>query len=112
MSVVFEITNQQTLAEVMNSTYDVVIIDIYADWCGPCKHLAPKLEDLAKQYSAPNILFCKLNSETGLKKSIKGLPTIEFWVNQNGSKQLYKSVLGAGFPDIKKTLANLAGPFS
>lgn len=110
MSVVFEIKDGQTFTEVMNSSYDVIIIDIYADWCGPCKYLAPKLEELAKQYSSPNILFCKLNTETGIKQDVKGLPTIEFWVKaQNGQKQLYHTVLGADFPDIQKTVANLVG---
>jgi thioredoxin 1 len=112
MSVIFEIKDGNTLNEVMTSSYDIIIIDIYADWCGPCKYLAPKLENLAKQYSSSNILFCKLNSESGLKPSVKGLPTIEFWVSQSKGvpKQLFHTVLGADYPEIEANLMKLAGP--
>lgn len=102
MSIVYEIKDKNDLSEVMSSNYNIIIIDIYADWCQPCKYLAPKMEQWAAKYSSPNVLFCKLNSETNLK-NIKGLPTVEFWVNGT----LHHTVLGADVKKIESTLEKL-----
>ena len=37
----------------------LVVIDLYADWCGPCKMLAPILDELEGEY--PDVKFCKVN---------------------------------------------------
>ena len=37
----------------------LAVIDLYADWCGPCKLLAPIMEELEREY--PNVKFCKIN---------------------------------------------------
>lgn len=45
-------------AEVLDTTGDIVV-DMYADWCGPCKMMAPILEELSETMT--DIKFCKLN---------------------------------------------------
>ena len=37
----------------------LVVIDLFADWCGPCKLLAPVMEELEREY--PDVKFCKIN---------------------------------------------------
>ena len=37
----------------------LAVIDLYADWCGPCKLLAPVMEELEREY--PGVKFCKIN---------------------------------------------------
>lgn len=37
----------------------LAVIDLYADWCGPCKMLAPVLEEIEKE--TPDVKFCKVN---------------------------------------------------
>ena len=37
----------------------LVVIDLYADWCGPCRMLAPTLAELEAEY--PDVKFCKIN---------------------------------------------------
>ena len=37
----------------------LAVIDLYADWCGPCRLLAPIIEELEREY--PDVKFCKIN---------------------------------------------------
>ena len=56
-----------------------VVVDFYADWCGPCKIMAPLLDDVA-QRRAGQVLFAKLdtdrNPQTGPRFGIRGIPTL------------------------------------
>jgi thioredoxin len=58
-----------------------VIIDFYADWCGPCKILSPRLEEIAKEYAGKIVVY-KVNTdqEQILSRSmgIQSLPTLIF----------------------------------
>lgn len=86
------------------SQHQVIIVDIYADWCHPCKVMAPEFEKLAVLYSQqnPNVLFCKSDAENKVFQ-VKGLPTIEFYVNG----QSYHTILGADLEELRKTLHTL-----
>ena len=57
------------------------IIDFYADWCGPCKMVAPVLEDLAKQFEG-QLLIYKVNTEMEQELAavfgIQSIPTFLF----------------------------------
>ena len=57
------------------------IIDFYADWCGPCKMVAPVLEELSKEYEEKVIIY-KVNTEKELELStvfgIQSIPTFLF----------------------------------
>jgi thioredoxin 1 len=57
------------------------IIDFYADWCGPCKIVAPLLEDLAREY-AGQIMVYKVNTEDEQELAsvfgIRSIPTLLF----------------------------------
>ncbi len=56
-----------------------VLVDYWAEWCGPCKMIAPILEDLAEEYSG-RVRVAKLNIDespkTPLKYGIRGIPTL------------------------------------
>jgi thiol-disulfide isomerase/thioredoxin len=57
----------------------VVIIDIYTDWCGPCKSCAPKFEELALQYG-DRCTFLKEDAELELSTGITAVPAFDFYV--------------------------------
>jgi thioredoxin 1 len=66
---VITINENSFQSEVLNSDKPV-IVDFYADWCGPCRRLAPIMEQLSTQYSG-KIKFCKLNVDQNQNLSAK-----------------------------------------
>lgn len=64
-------------------TSGAVLIDFFATWCGPCKHIAPKFEELSKMY--PSVTFLKVDvdesTELTEKFNIRAMPTFIFLVN-------------------------------
>ena len=67
-------------AEVLNAAGGVVV-DMYADWCGPCKMMAPVVEELSE--SMENVKFCKLNVDTAphvaAQYLVMSIPTFLFF---------------------------------
>ena len=63
-----------------------VLVDYWAEWCGPCKMIAPILEEIADEYEG-KITVAKLNiddnPQTPPKYSIKGIPTLMLFKDGN-----------------------------
>jgi thioredoxin 1 len=63
-----------------------VLVDYWAEWCGPCKMIAPVLEEVATEY-AGRLKVCKLNidenAETAPKFGIRGIPTLMIFKGGN-----------------------------
>jgi len=72
-------------AEVLQSTTPV-LVDYWAEWCGPCKMIAPILDDMARDY-AGKLKIAKLNIDdnqaTPPKYGIRGIPTLMLFKNGN-----------------------------
>jgi thioredoxin 1 len=65
---------------------EIVLIDFWADWCGPCKMFAPTYEKVSEQY--PNIVFAKVDTEEhqqlAAQFQIRSIPTLVAFKDQVG----------------------------
>ena len=63
-----------------------VLVDFWAAWCGPCKMIAPVLDELAKDFSG-RVKICKMDvdahKDTPAKFNIRGIPTLMMFKNGN-----------------------------
>ena len=77
-------------AEVLKSDKPV-LVDFWAPWCGPCKAIAPLVEELSKSYG-DKIKFAKCNVDnnpvTPAKYGIKAIPTLIFFKAGNVANQI------------------------
>ena len=79
------VTDDNFETEVLNSSAPV-LVDYWAEWCGPCKMIAPILDEIASEYTG-KIKVAKLNiddnPQTPPKYGIRGIPTLMLFKNGN-----------------------------
>ena len=77
--------------EIAGSTADVVIVDFWAEWCGPCKMIAPILDEIADE-QAGQITIAKLNvdenPEIAQRFSVMSIPTLIVFEKGQPAKKL------------------------
>jgi thioredoxin 1 len=77
------LTDESFETEVLQSTIPV-LVDYWAEWCGPCKAIAPILDEVAKEY-AGRLKVAKLNVDENQqippKYQIRGIPTLMIFKN-------------------------------
>ena len=73
-----EVTNDNFNEEVL-SQKGTVVVDFFANWCGPCRKLAPILEEVESEL-ASKVKFAKINTDENIEKAkqyqVSGLPTL------------------------------------
>ncbi|MDP0589751.1 MAG: thioredoxin TrxA [Candidatus Endonucleobacter bathymodioli] len=78
MSDIINVTDQTFEEEVLKAETPV-LVDYWAEWCGPCKMISPVLDEIARDYDG-KLKVCKLNidenEETPPKYSVRGIPAL------------------------------------
>lgn len=103
---VFHFTDENFNQEALSSTIPV-LVDFYADWCGPCKMLAPVIETLATEYEG-KVKVGKLNVDNAPKTAqnygVMSIPTLLYIKN---GEVVNKSVGVVSKTTIEEILNNL-----
>ncbi len=107
---VHELTKENFDQEVMQETEKIVLVDVWAPSCGPCKALMPHVEKLSETY-AKNLKVVKVNTAENIMLAIKlqilGLPTLIFFKNGQEIKRLTGNITAQSLEkDIQDVLQN------
>lgn len=82
---IVHVTDSSFEDEVLKAA-EPVLVDFWATWCGPCKMIAPVLEELAGEYQG-KVKICKIdvdaNTETPAKFNVRGIPTLMLFKGGN-----------------------------
>ncbi|XP_022864623.1 thioredoxin F-type, chloroplastic-like [Olea europaea var. sylvestris] len=98
--------NKDTFWPIVKAAGDkTVVLDMYTQWCGPCKVIAPKFQELSKEYL--DVVFLKLdcnndNKPLAKELGIKVVPTFKILKDS----KIVKEVTGAKFDDIVVAINN------
>jgi len=94
MSVPLDVSDVTFEDEVINSKTPV-LVDFWADWCAPCKMIAPIVEDLASEFDG-KVKFAKVdvdsNPKTATTYGIRGIPTLLIFVDGSPVDQVVGAV--------------------
>ena len=88
----------------------LVVVDFYAEWCGPCKKLAPTYEQLAAKAKPDKVVMYKVDvdnaRELAAARGVKSMPTIQFYRNGEKVHQIVGGDIAALKAEVAKAMMN------
>ena len=106
MSEIVEVSDQSFEAEVLQSDKPT-IIDFWAEWCAPCRAIAPIIQELAEQYG-DQVKIVKMdidsNPSTPGKYGVRAIPTVLAFKDGQVAQQLQGARPKADFEEMVKNL--------
>jgi len=101
-----EITDANFEQEVLKSSKPV-LVDFWATWCGPCRAIAPSIEELAKEYEGRAVvgkMDVDANDQIPAKYGIRNIPTVLFFKNGELADKMVGGAPKSSFEDKLKAL--------
>ncbi|MDR2894616.1 MAG: thioredoxin [Alistipes sp.] len=102
--------------EITNANFDEllkgdrpVVVDFWAEWCGPCRMIAPLVEEMASEYEGRAVIGkCNVDHDRELpaRYSIRNIPTLLFF---KGGELVDRHVGALGKADLKAKIEALVG---
>lgn len=103
VSRIVSITDNRHKKEIVQG-HKVCVVDIYADWCGPCKQVAPKFAKLAEKYYKPGVcIFAKEDVELELTPGLTSIPVFHFF----HEGKFVGDVIGADIVEVENKVREL-----
>ena len=97
-----EIKDKKQKDFILNN-HRIVVIDIYADWCQPCKQIEGRYYNMAQKYNSKQVVLLKENIEKNITIGIMGVPAFQFY--KDGV--LVDTVTGADLESVNTKLNTL-----
>jgi len=98
--------NDETFARTIAESEIPVMVDFYADWCGPCKMMAPAIDELAREQQG-SALVAKLDTDrsqqTGAQFNIRSIPTTIVF---RGGKEVARHTGAIKKPELQRLLSS------
>ena len=99
-------TLPKSFNDLINTSKKPVLVDFYADWCGPCKIVSPIIQNLAKEYSG-KIITVKINidmkQQIASQFQIQSIPTIMMFYK---GRALFRLVGARPYEIVKNNIDN------
>ena len=104
----FEVSDQEFETKVLKADQPV-LVDFWAPWCGPCRAVAPIVEQLASEYEG-KVLFAKLNTDdnqqTAMKFGVMAIPTLLMF---RGGNEVARIIGVQPKASLKRTIDGVVG---